>query len=109
MAEPLVRLNQIVPNSSPLWTDASVNSTGTPPTVIAANQTRRGLMFANPGNVTIYVAPANGNPLAIGHGIPVLPQGAPLFIAQGDFQVNCAWQAIAASGSGNVLTILEFV
>lgn len=107
MAEPLIQVNQIVPNPSPLWTDANVSNAGAAQ-VIGANIQRRGLMFANPGSQILYVAPV-GAALAIGHGVPIFPGAEPLWIARENFQINVAWQAIAAAGTTNVLTILEFV
>lgn len=74
--------------------------------VAAADLKRRGIIFANPGTVTIRIVP--GNEVAVaGQGIPLLP-GAMLQLMGGKLiNYNSAWNAIADSGSANPLTILD--
>lgn len=80
-------------------------------TAIAANPNRRGIAFVNPGaTVTLYVCPAN-QAAVIGNGIPVFPGGMVRLDGNPDANINftSGWNAIAGSGSGNPLTVLEFV
>jgi hypothetical protein len=79
-------------------------------TAIGPNANRRGLRFYNPGTVTIYICPAN-IPAVIGQGIPILPGGGPVdFIGDGRLiNYNSGWNAIAASGAANPLTVLELL
>ena len=103
---PQIQQNQIIPNPSPLFTSVALTTANTP-SVIGINATRRGITFANPSATqTIYLAPA-GTAIAVGQGIPLFPGAVFPITAQGNLQVNCAWQAIA-SGACN-LSILEFV
>ena len=103
---PLIQQNQIIPNASPLFTSVAL-TTGNTPSVIGVNPMRRGITFANPSaDKTIYLAPA-GSAIAQGQGLPLFPGASISLMAAGNYQLNCAWQAIA-SGSCN-LTILEFV
>jgi hypothetical protein len=79
--------------------------------LVAVNPYREFIQFANPGNVTIFVAmalDANGNPLqpstlALGGTLPVLT-GATLTVV-GECQQG--WNGFAASGSNNPITVFE--
>lgn len=106
MSEPLIQQNQIVPNASP---SATLTTVGTAPVqVIGSNPARRGISFSNPSaTATIYLAPA-GAVLSAGLGVPLLPGAEKTWVASGNFQINCGWEAIA-SAPGSPLTILEFV
>ena len=105
-AEPLIQQNQIIPIASPLFTSVALTTANTP-SVIGANAQRRGITFANPSATqTIYLAPA-GSAIAVGQGIPLFPGATLPIMSQGNYQINCGWQAIA-SGNCN-LSILEFV
>jgi hypothetical protein len=106
MPEPQIQQNQIIPIPSPVFTSVAL-TTANSPSVLGTNAQRRGITFANPSATqTIYIAPA-GTAIAVGQGIPLFPGASFPIMAQGNFQINCGWQAIA-SGSCN-LTILEFV
>lgn len=106
MPEPLIQQNQIIPIASPVFTSVALTGANSP-SVIGPNAQRRGITFANPSATqTIYIAPA-GSPIAVGQGIPLFPGATYSVMAQGNFQINCGWQAIA-SGACN-LSILEFV
>lgn len=107
MPAPQIQQNNIIPNPSPNWTSVSVGS-GSPVPAIGASSVRRGIIFANPGTVALFLAPA-GTALAAGQGLPLFPGAMITLLADGNIQYNCAWQAIAASASGNVLTVLELV
>lgn len=75
--------------------------------VIAASTTRRAMTFFNPnpsGN-NIWVVPANVSAV-INQGILIVPGGD--FPTPASVDNNAAWNAIAATGSTNVLTIIEF-
>ena|ERR1700723_4221656 len=106
MPEPLIQQNQIIPIASPVFTSVPL-TTANSPNVIGTNAQRRGITFANPSATqTIYLAPA-GSAIIVGQGVPLFPGASLPMMSQGNFQINCAWQAIA-TGNCN-LTILEFV
>lgn len=71
--------------------------------VIAANSARLTINFhsPNPNGNNMWVAPSTMTAVA-GQGILVLP-GATVPISS-----TCGWNAIATTGSANVLTIIEF-
>jgi len=88
------------------------NNIGTAPIqVVAANPQRVSITFANPGLQNIFVAPlvtATGASLmpslsALGGCFPVI-SGAMMTLT-GEVQVG--WQALAASGLANPLTVME--
>lgn len=106
MPEPLIQQNQIIPIASPVFTSVAL-TTANNPSVIGTNAQRRGITFGNPSATqTIYLAPA-GSAIAVNQGLPLFPGATLPIMAQGNYQINCGWQAIA-SGNCN-LTILEFV
>jgi hypothetical protein len=106
MPEPQIQQNQIIPIASPLFMSVAL-TTANNPSVIGSNAQRRGIIFGNPSATqTIYLAPI-GSAIAANQGIPLFPGATLPIMAQGNFQINCGWQAIA-SGNCN-LTILEFV
>lgn len=102
------QLNYSIPQTSPSGT--AVSGLGTASTqVIAANPTRRGVLFHNPGSVNVAVCPANLTAV-IGAGSRIIFPGSEFrLFAAGRVRVNCAWKAIAASGAANKLTVLEFL
>jgi uncharacterized protein (DUF2345 family) len=103
---PMIEQNQIIPNASPLFTSVAL-TTANSPSVIGSNTRRRGIIFGNPhASAIIYLAPA-GAAIAAAQGIPLFPGATLTIMAQGNFQINCAWQAIASANCN--LTILEFV
>ena len=103
---PQIRQNQIIPNVSPNCTLATVGTAAAQ--IIGSNIVRRGITFANPSaTATVWIAPA-GVALLANTGIPLFPGATFAIQASGDYQANCAWQAIA-SAPGSPLTILEFV
>lgn len=106
MPEPLVQLNQIIPNVSPLATYYPVSGTVLS-TTLGQNKNRRGIMFSFDGTGKCFVAPA-GTAIVSGQGLCILPDAAPIFLANDNFQFNCDVQAICSGGSGT-LTIFEFV
>lgn len=104
---PLIQQNILLTNPSPIGTYPVVGTSAAQ--VIGANPVRRGIIFANPSNsVILYLAPV-GTVIAAGVGVPLLPGAVFQIMADENVQVNCAWQAVAASGASNNLTILEFV
>lgn len=106
MPEPQIQQNQIIPIPSPVFTSVAL-TTANNPNVIGTNANRRGITFGNPSATqTIYLAPA-GSAITTNQGLPLFPGATLPIMAQGNFQINCGWQAIA-SGNCN-LTILEFV
>ena len=80
--------------------------------IIAQNLARRGLFIGNPGSVNILICPAldgNGNPLAAG-GAGSLPLTPGQWLSFGpDTACTTAWNAAAASGSGNPVTVWEIL
>lgn len=90
----------------------AVNNLGTSSlSVIGANANRRAITFSNPGGVNVYICPDNlvANNATLGGMFVLFPGGEKTIIAEGNINVNCGWNAIAASGSNNPLTILEYV
>lgn len=71
--------------------------------VIAANSSRLTISFhsPNPNGVNMWVVPSTFTAV-VGQGILVLP-GATVPLPS-----TCGWNAIATTGSANVLTIIEF-
>lgn len=105
---PVAQLRLNVPITSPQAWTILVGNTSIP--AIGANQNRRGIIFANPGSVNIYVVPSN-LAAVIGQGILVLP-GAQVELLGNpsrNINYNCAWNAIAATGSNNPLTIMDLL
>lgn len=91
----------------------AVNNLGTAAIqVVAANPSRRSLVFHNPGTIDVYVAPAtdlNGQAIALalgalGGGFLVYANGGTLQV-EGECQT--AWKAMSASGSNNPLTVMD--
>jgi hypothetical protein len=89
-----------------------INNLGTSPVpIVARNGQRQTIQFYNPGTVAVYVAPAvtaTGAPLvpslaALGGCFLVLPGDA--LALSGECQL--AFQAFAASGVNNSLTVNE--
>lgn len=104
---PLASLNQ---GSSILSPNGSGVLLGTSSLLaISANPVRRGITFHNPGSVEVAVCPANLSAVIGAGGIILLPGQSKTFMARprSRVRVNCGWNAIAASGSNNPLTILE--
>lgn len=104
---PLAFLNQgsliASPNGSGvLLTTASMLAIG-------ANPVRRGITFHNPGTVNLAMCPANLSAVIGAGGITLLPGETKTFMARprSRVRVNCGWNAIAASGANNPLTMLE--
>lgn len=90
----------------------------TPVTVAPANQSRQTLIFHNPGDVDIFIAPAAAYTAATGNSPSTLsPTTSALggcfrvYANGGTLQVSgeCqqAWQAFSASGSGKPLTVMD--
>lgn len=104
---PLASLNQGSGISSPV---ASGPLLGTASALaIGANPQRRGITFHNPGSIPLAVSPGNLVAVYGAGGIIILPGQTKTFMAKpkSRIRVNCSWNAIAQSGAGNPLTILE--
>lgn len=87
----------------------------TPAQVAAANPSRQSITFHNPGTVDVFIAPVyiqtSGSDVAfspttsaLGGCFRVYANGGSLTISG---ECNKAWQAFAASGTGNPLTVME--
>lgn len=105
---PTIRQSYDIQIVSPNGSTVLVGTSST--AAIGTNANRRGLRFYNPGTVELYICPANQAAVA-GQGIPILPGGGPVdMIGDGELlNYNSGWNAIAASGSNNPLTILELL
>jgi hypothetical protein len=89
-----------------------VNNVGTSPAqVVGANPQRQSITFTNPGTVNLYIAP-----MVTAAGVALVPSLAALggcfIVFPGGFLVitgECqgAFQALAASGASNPLTVME--
>jgi hypothetical protein len=91
---------------SPMGTLAKVGTSSI--SVIGANASRRGIIFANPSETrTITLVP--GNQVAVsGKGILIKPLGERWFFGDGKLiKFNSAWNAIADDGADNPLEIIE--
>jgi len=87
------------------------NLTTSPIVVIGANSARQKITFINPGTITIYVNPAiDGNGAALNPSVSSLGGSMPVYsgayvMIEGECQG--AWEAFAASGTTNPLTIMD--
>jgi hypothetical protein len=101
-------MNVDVQITSPLGTQISTLGTASAQ-IIGQNIVRRGILLHNPDTVLIAVSPSN-LAAVIGAGSIVILPGQELRIpAKGRVRVNCAFNAIAASGANHSLTVLEFL
>lgn len=99
------------------------NNIGTAPSVVAPSNTpRNSITFHNPGSVNIYVAPVNvqaidsipatgiinqpltPSPSALGGCLLVFANGGQITLTG---ECSGAFQAFAATGSTNALTVIE--
>lgn len=101
---PLADLAYDVPVLGPIGIAATLGSSS-PVQVLPADNSRRGVIFANVGTQIIRVAPVGA---LSGGGILIYPQEEEAIFADAELHVNCAWNAIADSGTSNPLTILNF-
>lgn len=91
------------------------NLTTTPGVVAAANPARISITFHNPGTVDIFVGPSlvqtTGSNVALAPTTSALGGCFRIYANGGDRTITgeCqgAWQAFAASGSGNPLTVID--
>lgn len=105
---PLNRQNYKVPLTSPVGYGITNLDGVTSASVIAANSQRMKLMFFNPNpEITIWITPDNHAATKGGGSIPLYSQSGP-YVIEGE-GCNAGWNAIADSGSGQGLTILEFL
>lgn len=103
---PTMRVQQQIPVASPVATPVLLGTGSVQ--VLPADTARNGVQFHNPGSVSVAVCPSN---LAaqIGPGSIIIFPGLTKTIMGNDrVKINCAWNAIAASGSNNALTCLSF-
>lgn len=106
VAQYLAPGNTLSTTTSPRATNYTTLST-TSVQVIASSTTRRGIAFynSNPSGNNIFITPSNLTAV-INQGIPLLPGGA--WEVSATLAANAAFNAIAATASNNVLTIIEF-
>ena len=106
--EAVAQLTYQVPIVSPNGIQTSTLGTSSVQ-IIAANPNRRGILFHNPGPNTVAVCPSNLNAIIGAGSMVILPGDEKRIMATGRIRVNCAWKAIASTGSSNYLTVLEFL
>lgn len=105
MVRPGVRLLQQIPVVSPVALQTNSLGAGSQ-ALLPADPNRHGVLFSNPGTVTCAVCPDN-LAASIGAGSIIVLPGAEKRIVGNDLvKINCGWNAIAQSGSGNSLTAL---
>lgn len=103
--QPTIRQAYAVQSTSPIGSTVIVGTSSIQ--VAAADTGRRGIIFANPGAVTLWLSAGNLAAVA-GQGIPLLPGALMRFIGDGRLiNYNSAWNAIAGSGSANPLTVID--
>lgn len=103
---PQIRQNYSVGITSPVASGLTTLGTASA-SAIGSNPVRRRIDFINPNaNVIVYVCPANLTATPGGGSIPIFPGGTLTITGE---NVNCGWNAIAASGSNNGLTVLEYL
>ena len=82
-------------------------------TVIAANVSRFGLIFHNPGTASIYVYPSNMTSApsfgSVGGSFIIYPGGTLSFPSPLFANVNGAWSAFSGTGSNQSFTVVEFL
>jgi hypothetical protein len=105
--EALVTLTSHPLISSPVGSAASLDTTSVQ--ILGASPVRRGVIFHNPGTIPLAICPANLTAVFGGGSMVVLPGQERRIIAEGRIRVNCAWNGIAQSGTGNPLTILSIL
>ena len=86
----------------------AATATTTVQTVLPPDVSRRGVIFCNAGTEVIRVAPLGTHFAAGQGGMTIYPQEELAIFADVDMRVNCGWQAVADSGTGTALTILNF-
>ena len=97
----------IVPLTSPSGSTVLLNSS-TQTTVIGQNLNRRGIVFINPGSITVYICPANQSAV-IGQGVEIAAGATVSFLGTELLNYNSGWNGISASSSSVPLTVLELV
>jgi hypothetical protein len=99
----VAKRNTSAESLSPVGTTVTVGQK--PAEIVGADRTRRGIVFVNGGNKhVIYVMP--GKLVAVGRGIPILPQGQQEVVFPG-LKVGSAWSAVSDGGEEVPLEILE--
>lgn len=79
-------------------------------TVLAADPTRAGVIFHNPGAQNKRVLPVGGTLIGGAGGILIYPQSEFTLLQDEleQYNVNCAWQAVTDNNADGALTILDF-
>jgi hypothetical protein len=101
---PTIRQNQVISVTSPVDTATALATSSIP--ILSADPNRRGVIFINASLVDIAVCPSNLVAI-VGAGSIVVPAGGEArILGNRRVKINCAWNGISASGSGNQLTAL---
>ncbi len=101
---PTMRQNQVISLTSPTDGVTALAVASIP--ILSADPNRRGVIFINASAVNQAVCPAN-LAAVIGAGSIVIAPGAEArVIGNRRVKINCAWNGISASGSGNQITAL---
>lgn len=79
-------------------------------TAVAADVTRAGIIFHNPGTVNKRVMPSDSALAGGSGGILIYPQEEFVLLRQPDmpYNVNCAWNAVTDNIADGSLTVLNF-
>lgn len=93
-----------------LTTPYAFNNISTiPQLIVAANADRTSITFYNPGTVDIYVAPTIVNNVPLVPNLTSLGGCITVYANGGNISSTCQqpWQAFAASGTTNPLTVMD--
>lgn len=102
---PTIRRLQQIAVDSPVGSQTTALGTGSV-AFLAADPNRKGVVFNNPGTIAAAACPSN-IAAAFGAGsIIILPGASKTILGNDRVRINCAWNAISQSGSGNSLTAL---
>lgn len=106
MVQATIRQQQKVPVASPTAEPLTNLTTGSQ-RILEADPNRHGVIFANPGTVAAAVCPDNLAAAFGGGSLIVLPGDSKRIVGNDRVRINCGWNAISESGSGNALTPLS--
>ena len=101
---PTMRQNQTISLTSPTDSLTSLAVSSIP--ILSADPNRRGVIFINASAVNQAVCPSNLAAVVGAGSIVISPGSEARVIGNRRIKVNCGWNGISASGSGNQITAL---
>ena len=101
---PTMRQNQTISLTSPVDTLTVLAVASIP--ILAADPNRRGVIFINASAVNQAVCPSNLAAVVGAGSIVIAPGAEARIVGNRRVKINCAWNGISASGSGNQITAL---